>query len=126
MWRDLSTITRGLNNVNNDGYYIERAIENLILNALRYAKQTVKLRIEESESSICLHVEDDGPGVSDINKERIFAPFYRPDPARSRERGGAGLGLAIVKRIQHWHDGDCIVIDSELGGADFILRYPKY
>ena len=107
-----------------DGHFVERAIENLVLNALRYAKTRVVLRTEQTKQFTIIHVEDDGPGVSEENREKIFAPFYRPDSARSRERGGAGLGLAIVRRIQHWHDGECYVGESTLGGADFTLHYP--
>ncbi|QJR80235.1 two-component sensor histidine kinase [Alteromonas pelagimontana] len=106
-----------------DGHFIERALENLLLNAFRYAHSHILIRTEVVNSSLLLHVEDDGEGVTDENKEKIFAPFYRPDSGRSRERGGAGLGLAIVKRIQHWHSGDCWVTDSSLGGADFILLF---
>lgn len=108
-----------------DDYYIGRAIENLLLNAIRYARTEVRLRVSDNRNHIVLHVEDDGPGVSEENIEKIFVPFYRPDAARSRERGGAGLGLAIVRRIMLWHDGECEVQKSQLGGADFLLRFPK-
>nr|WP_252735923.1 ATP-binding protein [Aestuariibacter sp. A3R04] len=107
-----------------DGYFIERAIENIVLNAVRHAHSKVLLSAEQSKGFVVIHVEDDGPGVAPQDAEKIFTPFFRPDSARSRERGGAGLGLAIVKRIQSWHHGYCSVTKSKLGGANFSISYP--
>lgn len=107
-----------------DGYFIERAIENVVLNAIRYAHTKVILSAEQHKEWVVIHVEDDGPGVAPEDAEKIFTPFFRPDSARTRERGGAGLGLAIVKRIQSWHHGHCKVSRSKLGGADFSISYP--
>lgn len=70
-------------------------------------------------------VEDDGPGVPKDLREKIFDAFYRPDKSRTRDKGGAGLGLATVKKIQQWHNGQVWVEDSELGGARFVLSYPR-
>lgn len=111
-------------NVMGDGYFIERAIENIVLNAVRHAHSKVLLSAEQSKGFVVIHVEDDGPGVAPQDAEKIFTPFFRPDSARSRERGGAGLGLAIVKRIQSWHHGYCSVKKSKLGGANFSISYP--
>lgn len=105
-----------------DSHYLERALENLLLNARRYAVARIDVRICCVDEFAELRVEDDGPGVDDALAEKIFEPFYRPDDGRDRRRGGAGLGLAIVKRIAGWLDGNCWVERSALGGAAFVLR----
>lgn len=110
---------------NADGHLISRALDNLLSNAIRHAKQSVNVSIEESSSSVCIAVDDDGEGIPEKYREMVFKPFYRPDTARNRSSGGAGLGLAIVKRIQQWHQGDCFVTDSPLKGTKIVLRYPK-
>lgn len=106
-----------------DEHYIERVIDNLINNAYRYAATQIIVSVRYERQTVLLMVEDDGDGVPDAHKERIFAPFFRPDQGRDRARGGAGLGLAIVKRILHWHDGKCWVADSPIGGASFCVSF---
>lgn len=108
-----------------DGHFIARALDNLISNAIRHTRSELQIRVEQSGSQIVVHVDDDGPGIQIQHRSSIFSPFYRPDTGRDRQQGGAGLGLAIVKRIQHWHQGECSVGDSPLGGARFTLSYPR-
>ncbi|WP_232359043.1 ATP-binding protein [Paraneptunicella aestuarii] len=112
-------------NIMGDGHFIERAIQNVLGNALKYAKTQVQIHIEEQDNEVIVMIDDDGPGVAKADRARIFEPFFRPDGARSRDKGGAGLGLAIVSRVQKWHKGRCMVEESPLGGARFILSYPK-
>ena len=69
-------------------------------------------------------VEDDGPGIAEADRERVFDRFVRLDDARSRDAGGSGLGLAIVREIARSHGGDVRVDASPLGGARFTLRVP--
>lgn len=107
-----------------DSHFVERAMENLLLNAARYAKTCIVIKIESTANSILLIVEDDGLGVSPELGQKIFEPFYRPDEGRDRTQGGAGLGLAIVKRVMQWHQGSCSVASSPLGGAKFTLCFP--
>ncbi|MEP4888426.1 MAG: ATP-binding protein [Aliiglaciecola sp.] len=106
-----------------DEHFIERVIDNLINNASRYAHSTIKVDVSENSKGILLRMEDDGLGVPEIYRKRIFEPFFRPDNSRDRKRGGAGLGLAIIKRIMHWHQGECWVENAELGGASFCLLF---
>ncbi|MGY0581567.1 MAG: ATP-binding protein, partial [Paraglaciecola chathamensis] len=108
-----------------DDHFVQRALENLLINASRYAKTCICVTIYHAQQDVVVSVEDDGPGIDKAVQEKIFDAFYRPDEARTRASGGAGLGLAIVRRIQQWHEGDCQVQDSRLGGAKFILRYPR-
>jgi two-component system sensor histidine kinase SenX3 len=70
-------------------------------------------------------VTDQGIGISDKDKERIFERFYRVDPARSRATGGTGLGLAIVKHVAASHGGEVTVWSSEGQGSTFTLRLPE-
>lgn len=110
--------------LNADGHFVERAVLNLLNNAVKYARQQVQVSAMQSASDILLMVEDDGPGIPADLREKIFDAFYRPDKSRTRDKGGAGLGLATVKRIQQWHHGKVWVEDSHLGGAKFVLSYP--
>lgn len=73
-----------------------------------------------------LSVTDQGPGIAEADRERIFERFYRADPARSRETGGTGLGLAIVKHICANHGGECVVWSQKGQGATFTLVLPEY
>lgn len=107
-----------------DEHYLHRAIENLVLNAIRHAESTVLVTIRPLVGSLEIHVDDDGPGIKPEWQKKIFEPFFRPDEGRDRKRGGAGLGLAIVKRIVQWHQGECWATASELGGARLVIRLP--
>ncbi|WP_334019281.1 ATP-binding protein [Alteromonas sp. S015] len=108
-----------------DGHFVERAVSNLLTNAIRHAHNKVVIEIRSNPETVTISVSDDGDGVAENLAERIFEPFYRPDNSRVRYSGGAGLGLAIVQRIQLWHKGTASVKPSRLGGACFVLTYPK-
>jgi two-component system OmpR family sensor kinase len=108
-----------------DEHFIERAIENLLLNASRFAKQRIQILIKQNQDKVEISIEDDGSGVPKDLRNKIFTAFYRPDESRNRQQGGAGLGLAIVKRITDWHQGSCYVSDSKLGGAKFVVILPN-
>lgn len=111
--------------INGDGHFIERTINNLLSNAIRHANQSIRIHLEQDNFYHYVHVDDDGQGVPKSLREKVFDPFFRPDNSRTRYAGGAGLGLAIVKRIQDWHNADCLVGTSPLGGARFTLRYSR-
>ena len=108
-----------------DSHYLERAIENLVLNACRYAASHIEIHHFADSQHVFVRVEDDGSGVEPALREKIFEPFFRPDDSRNRKRGGAGLGLAIVKRIMQWHKGDCWVEAGHSGGASFLLKLER-
>ena len=83
---------------------LERVLRNLVDNALKYGNRAIlTLRIESPE--IVITVEDDGPGLPEAELTRIFEPFYRVEPSRSKETGGSGLGLAIVQQLVLGHGG---------------------
>jgi two-component system phosphate regulon sensor histidine kinase PhoR len=99
---------------------------NLIENALKYARNSKRIRVGARllEGEVEFTVRDFGPGIASEHLDRIFERFYRVDKARSRESGGTGLGLAIVKHIVQTHGGR-IWAESELGkGAAFHFTLP--
>ena len=106
--------------------YFQRAVQNLVSNACRYAQTTVRVSCYMEADSVRIDVEDDGPGIPEVDWERVFTPFSRLDDSRTRETGGYGLGLSIVRRITYWHQGSAMVDRSEmLGGARFSLIFPR-
>jgi len=78
---------------------LTRAIANLVRNAVRYAGKAgpIYITAERKNEMVTIEIKDSGPGVSEELMERIFEPFFRPEPSRDRDTGGVGLGLAIVK-----------------------------
>lgn len=102
-----------------------RALRNLLLNAVRYAEGAVVVHAHAEADGVCITVADDGPGIPAADRERVFEPFTRLDPSRSRAGGGVGLGLAIVRRILQLHGGRAWVeADATLGGARVVTRWP--
>jgi two-component system sensor histidine kinase RstB len=110
--------------VDADARHFERAIQNLLTNAIRYAERRVLVAVRDRRSRVIVEVRDDGPGVPPGQRARIFEPFARVDQSRSRSSGGAGLGLALVKRIMEIHGGGVEVGDAEEGGARFSTDWP--
>ncbi|MFC4585228.1 sensor histidine kinase [Sphaerisporangium corydalis] len=104
--------------------HIARVISSLVDNALRWATSTVRIQVRLDDRSAELIVTDDGEGIVEADRERVFEPFTRLDSARSRDRGGSGLGLAIARDIALYHDGTLRVESSCCGGARFVLRLP--
>ena len=105
---------------------IARAIGNLISNAGKYADSKVVISLAESENQIKFAVDDDGPGISEEDRESIFEPFKRlsDSDGRGATQGGTGLGLALVKRIAERNGGLVRIDESTLGGSRFILVLP--
>ena len=103
---------------------MQRAVINLLRNAARYSEKQLAVDWQRNESGWSLIIDDDGPGIPPGKRARIFEPFTRLDPSRSRDSGGNGLGLAIVKSIVDNHNGEIAVDNSPLGGARFILSLP--
>jgi signal transduction histidine kinase len=104
--------------------YLGWAIRNLIRNASKYAKQTIYITIESNDEKILTHVDDDGPGIPEEVREKIFEPFFRLDKSRNRNSGNYGLGLSIARRISLWHQGSIEAGLSPLGGARFTITLP--
>ncbi|EPK7361203.1 two-component system sensor histidine kinase RstB [Kluyvera ascorbata] len=105
---------------------MERVLDNLINNAMRYSQSKIQVSLTLNGSQACLRVEDDGPGIAASERERVFEPFVRLDPSRDRATGGCGLGLAIVHSIAVAMGGHASCESSSLGGASFSLQWPIY
>jgi two-component system sensor histidine kinase SenX3 len=103
------------------------ALRNLLENAVAYSpdKTRVEVRTRTADNWMAeVSVTDQGIGIPERDRERIFERFYRVDPARSRATGGTGLGLAIVKHVTAAHGGNVTVWSKEGGGSTFTLQLP--
>ena len=114
----------GLGSVNGDRRLLGRAVGNLLRNAQKYAAHEVALRARRIGGRIEIGIEDDGPGIPEDERDRIFEPFYRLDRSRDRATGGFGLGLSIARKAIVLHGGTVHVEGSALGGARFVISLP--
>lgn len=103
---------------------LRQAVRNLVDNAARHAQGRIALACSERDGWAVITVDDDGPGVAEAERERVFDRFVRLDDARSRDAGGSGLGLAIVREIALRHGGWARITGSPWGGARAELRLP--
>ncbi|MFB6642865.1 ATP-binding protein [Streptomyces chartreusis] len=104
---------------------VGRVLTNLLDNAARHARSAVTLTVRREGEWAVAAVADDGAGVAEADRERIFERFVRLDEARSRDDGGAGLGLAIARDVAVRHGGTLTVGRAPAGGALFELRLPQ-
>ncbi len=102
------------------------ALVNLIDNAIKYTPDggTVEVAAEAVNGHVQLTVADDGPGIPEAHRQRIFERFYRLDKGRSRALGGTGLGLSIVKHAVESESGQVWVEGSATGGSRFVIILP--
>ena len=103
------------------------ALRNLLENAVAYSPDKTRVEVSTGlvgEESAEISVADQGIGIPERDRERIFERFYRVDPARSRATGGTGLGLAIVKHVTAAHGGKVTVESTEGAGSTFTLTLP--
>ncbi len=106
--------------------YLHRVVQNLVGNAVRYCNYKVIVSGGIDDAGMAyVQVEDDGSGVPEEERQRIFEAFARLDDSRTRASGGYGLGLSIVSRIAYWFGGKIEVDQSPiLGGARFTMSWP--
>jgi two-component system, OmpR family, sensor histidine kinase SenX3 len=103
------------------------ALRNLLENAVAYSPDKTRVQVNTRPADsfmVEISVTDQGIGIPERDRERIFERFYRVDPARSRATGGTGLGLAIVKHVTAAHGGNVTVWSKEGRGSTFTLRLP--
>jgi signal transduction histidine kinase len=102
---------------------IRRVVANLIDNAIKYSG-AVDVRIVRESGLIIIMIDDDGPGISIEEQEKVFAPFYRLDPSRDPEKGGVGLGLSVARTIAREHGGDVTLANRPGGGLTARVELP--
>lgn len=107
-----------------DAKLLDRAIGNLLDNAVRHAASAVAVSVCRTTEGVVVHVDDDGPGIPEADRDRVFERFTRLDEARDRDRGGTGLGLAIARDIARAHGGDVACEAATSGGARLTLSIP--
>lgn len=95
---------------------LARAFANIIENAARYAKKTIRITENDTPEQIEVIIEDDGPGIPDDKKRDAMRPFVRLDESRSEKTGGTGLGLSIAQTAIENHGGQMFLENSDLGG----------
>ncbi|HEX6866732.1 MAG TPA: ATP-binding protein [Caulobacteraceae bacterium] len=101
--------------IEGDPLALRRMISNLLENAVKYGARA-RGRVFARDGQAVIEIDDDGPGIPPGEMERVFEPFFRGEPSRSRETGGAGLGLAVVRSIARAHGGDIELINRAGGG----------
>ncbi|WP_394135678.1 ATP-binding protein [Shewanella algae] len=102
---------------------IERALQNLLTNAQRFAESQIMVTLNEEKDRVTIEVKDDGEGIPEEEQHKIFEPFVRSDTSRNSNKG-FGLGLAIIKRIVERHHGE-ILLFSRPGETRFCISLPK-
>jgi heavy metal sensor kinase len=112
--------------VEGDRARVKQVVVNLLDNAIKYSPRggAVALNVEAADSKAILEVADNGIGIPSEALPRVFERFYRVDPARSRDGGGAGLGLSIVKSICTAHNGRVVVTSAPGQGSTFRVELP--
>lgn len=111
--------------IRGDATSLERAVDHLLDNAARHAESTAAVIIEPGDDVIHVHVDDDGTGIAEADRDRVLERFTRLDEGRARDRGGAGLGLAVVHRVARSHGGAVTVTVAPLGGARVTMSLPR-
>ena len=106
-----------------DAALIERVIDNLVGNALKYTEHDVDVRVSKYDGAAMIEVEDRGPGIAPADRTRVFDRFVRGATAAGTH--GLGLGLSMVAEIARWHRGDVALEDAVSGGALFRVTLPR-
>lgn len=110
--------------VEGDRVLLRRAIRNLLDNAARHGRPPIDVIVSTSSDGVAIEIRDRGPGIAEIERERIFEPFYRPQGA-AESTGSWGLGLPLVRQIATRHGGTILCLPREGGGTIFRLTLPK-
>ena len=108
-----------------DALALRRLVTNLLDNAVKFGA-CARARVYAEDGAAVLEVDDDGPGVPADQRERVFEPFHRGEPSRSRATGGAGLGLAVVRTIARAHGGEAELENRQEGGLRARARLPLH
>jgi signal transduction histidine kinase len=105
---------------------LRRCLANLMENARRHGGNRADVSIIDSPAAVCIRIEDAGPGIPAAARERVFEPYVRLEPSRSKHTGGTGLGLAIARAVARAHGGDIVLSDRPGGGLRVDLTLPRH
>ena len=105
---------------------MRQIVLNLLDNALKFGPpgQTVRLVVERVDDRACIAVEDEGPGIPEVDRGRIWSPYVRLRRERNASQEGSGIGLAVVRELTLLHGGTSSVEESSGGGARFVVELP--
>jgi two-component system, OmpR family, sensor kinase len=106
-----------------DPVALRRLFTNLLENAVKFGGRA-RARVFRDGSTAFVEIEDDGPGIPPEDADRVFEPFYRREPSRSRQTGGIGLGLAVVRSVARGHGGDVALVNRMGGGLTARVQLP--
>ena len=121
-------VEAGLGRAVGDHDELTIVFQNLVDNALKYAKPATAVRVAarvDDPERIAVSVSDEGDGIPAVHLPRLTERFYRVDAARSRQLGGTGLGLAIVKHVVNRHRGRLDIQSTPGKGSTFTVRLPR-
>jgi signal transduction histidine kinase len=111
-----------------DADKVRMVFRNLLDNATKYSlpqSAPVELSAVQNGDTVVVRVTDQGPGIPENDRQRVFEPFFRVDRSRTKRTGGYGLGLSICKRVMEAHGGSISVDADYHQGASFVLTFPK-
>jgi len=103
---------------------LKRALINLIENALKYGG-AARIRLDREPDLVRLTIDDEGPGIPESEREKVFSPFYRREESRNRETGGTGLGLTIARAVVRALGGDITLSDAPQKGLRVEVTLPQ-
>ncbi len=108
-----------------DPLLLKLLVSNLLENANKYAERQTGMvcRLEKKEHRVQLQIIDEGVGIADEEKKKVFEKFYRSGSEQTRKTQGTGLGLFICKKIAQSHKGDIVITDNEQGGSIFTVTF---
>jgi signal transduction histidine kinase len=103
---------------------LKRCLTNLVENGVRYGEQA-EIRVEQTKDQLQIIIADQGPGIPEQERKRIFQPFVRGESSRSRDTGGNGLGLSIARNIARAHGGELTLRSGREGvGLEAVVTLP--
>lgn len=108
-----------------DRVALRRVLLNVIGNALQYG-QAAHVELSADTQNIKIAIDDHGPGIPEEHRDDVLLPFFRLEPSRSRQTGGAGLGLAIVQALVEAHSGHITIGEAPTGGARFTIKLKRF
>ena len=110
-----------------DSLLLEIMVNNLLENAVKYSPKgkMIKARVYKKDSSVLLEVSDEGPGIPEDEKPKIFQKFYRIGNEQTRTKKGTGLGLYLCRKIAEDHNADILVTDNSPAGSNFIVQFNR-